>query len=422
MAEPFFFDEMLVLAKAESTYATDPTPTGSANAVQAFNGQITPLEAETRVREFIMPHMGNRPQKLASRRVRCQFGVELSGSGTAGTAPAAAPLILACAFAETLVSGNATVQASPPTGVDSPTGTFTYTVSAPYAGNHFRTVTLTCTTAGGSGVAEFSVSAPAFGLGDAAESAYNQTGVVMTDSMAFALPGTATITPTIGTSFVLGDEYTIDLGPPRAEYDPVSDRNNHDSVALYYYAGGARHAVLGARGNMRLEASTTQHPMLMFDFTGLYVRPVAEAVPTPVYTAWPAAELIGDLNTPLFSLHGHEGVLQSVTLDWARQVQFVDRVGRRAVRINDFTPSGDVVFEAPALATKNFFASAEDAATGQMRLVHGLASGALCELLVARAEIGQVGYSNDQEDRMLNVPYRPLPSDAGDDDSQLLFY
>lgn len=421
MAEPFSARQLVILAKTESTYGTDASPTGGANAMLVQNAQLTPLEAETRQRQVVQPYFGARPSLLASQRVRLQFGIEFTGSGTAGNAPAFAPLLLACGLAETTVSGNATVQASPPTGVDTPTGTFTYTVSAAYTGKNFRLVTLTCTTPGGSGTAEFTVSAPAVGVGDAAESAYSQTGVVMTDATPFALPGSATITPTVGTSFDSGDVFTIQLGPPRAEYDPVSDRSAHDSCTIYCHWDGTLHAILGFRANVTLQADATQYPVLTFDGQGLLVDPAAQSLPSATLTGFQIPHIVGNTTTDLISVHGFEPVLSQFSWDLGNQIAFTDRVGRQAVRIGDRVGSGSALIEAPALADKNYFSIAQSRATGLIRFVHGAAAGRIVEVKHPTAELGAPSYQEDQNDVMLQLPYVPLPA-SGDDESQLLFY
>ncbi|MFZ9620421.1 MAG: phage tail tube protein [Prochlorococcaceae cyanobacterium] len=101
---PLLSRKRLILAKAESTYGTDPTPTGAANAILVRNLEITPLQAETVSRELIRPYLGVSDQLLAQTRVEVTFEVELAGSGTAGTAPAYGPVLKACGLSETVVA------------------------------------------------------------------------------------------------------------------------------------------------------------------------------------------------------------------------------------------------------------------------------------------------------------------------------
>ena len=99
---PLLTRKRLIVAKIESTYGTDPTPTG-ANAILVRNLEITPLEAETVNRDLVRPYLGASDQLLAQTRVSMTFEVEMAGSGTAGTAPAYGPLLKSCGLSETVV-------------------------------------------------------------------------------------------------------------------------------------------------------------------------------------------------------------------------------------------------------------------------------------------------------------------------------
>lgn len=100
-----------VLAKIEGTYGTDPTPTGSANAILVKNLEITPLAATTASRDLIRAYLGSDEELLADNHVECSFDVEVAGSGTAGTAPAYGPLLRACGLSETVDVGTDVVYA-----------------------------------------------------------------------------------------------------------------------------------------------------------------------------------------------------------------------------------------------------------------------------------------------------------------------
>jgi len=99
-----FIRNTVILAKSEVTYGTDPTPTGGANAMLVSNVNINPLQAQNVPRDLITGYMGGFQQLVGNRFVEVSFEVELVGSGTAGSAPAWGPLMLACAFAETITA------------------------------------------------------------------------------------------------------------------------------------------------------------------------------------------------------------------------------------------------------------------------------------------------------------------------------
>jgi hypothetical protein len=91
----------VVLAKVETTSGTDAVPTGSANAIQVMDLQITPLDAKNIDTNFITSYFGGAGQLVGTASVKCSFSVLLAGSGTAATAPAWGALLLGCANAET---------------------------------------------------------------------------------------------------------------------------------------------------------------------------------------------------------------------------------------------------------------------------------------------------------------------------------
>jgi hypothetical protein len=94
-----------ILAKIESSYGVDPTPTGSANAILLRNLNVVPLDGELVNRDLIRPYFGNSDTLVAATRVSLDFEVELAGSGAAGTAPAYSALLKAAAMAETVDAG-----------------------------------------------------------------------------------------------------------------------------------------------------------------------------------------------------------------------------------------------------------------------------------------------------------------------------
>jgi hypothetical protein len=97
--------KMAILAKIESVYGTDPTPTGAANAMVVSNVELTPLEGDVIERNNIQPYFGNNGAIQATAYGKLKFEIELAGSGAAGTAPKYDPLLRACGMSVTLSAG-----------------------------------------------------------------------------------------------------------------------------------------------------------------------------------------------------------------------------------------------------------------------------------------------------------------------------
>lgn len=96
-----FFRKKILLAKIESVYGTDPTPTGAANAILTKDLSINLMQGQTVQRGTDREVLGNELTYHVAPYTTISFGVELAGSGTAGTAPAFGPLLQACGFTET---------------------------------------------------------------------------------------------------------------------------------------------------------------------------------------------------------------------------------------------------------------------------------------------------------------------------------
>lgn len=93
-----------VLFGAESTYSVDPVLTGAANAMLVTNLKVPETAFSNVARDLVRPFLGGSEQLPGNRNVPFGFDVELVGSGTAGTRPAWADVLLACAMAETVLA------------------------------------------------------------------------------------------------------------------------------------------------------------------------------------------------------------------------------------------------------------------------------------------------------------------------------
>lgn len=102
---PINADSKIILAKIEGTYGTDPTPTGSANAILTKGFSMRPIEGGSVQRDTDRPGHGNEQAILVNTHQVVEFGVELAGAGGAGDSPAYDPLLRACGLAATVSAG-----------------------------------------------------------------------------------------------------------------------------------------------------------------------------------------------------------------------------------------------------------------------------------------------------------------------------
>ena len=108
-----------LLAKDEASYGTDPTPTGSANAILCTELSIEPIQSDEVSRDLIRSYLGNYDTLLANSRAQVTITVEMSGSGAKGTPPQISPLLTSCGLSETTSSGVSVTYVPISSGFDS---------------------------------------------------------------------------------------------------------------------------------------------------------------------------------------------------------------------------------------------------------------------------------------------------------------
>jgi|GEM_PF-493563 len=414
MPDEISMNTAVLFNQLEETENVTPEAWASAQAVRVKDFSAQPVTGNRITREFIRPFFGARPSRLVGRHGVMQFTAEAHGAGEtaldAGTAPVFGRLLRQAGLAEVIRAPAATIAASPPTGVDTPDGSFTYVAADPHEGIVDRLVTLTCTTGGGSATAEFTVAAPAM----AHVAAYNQTGVIMTDATALALPGGATITPTVAGPFTIGDAFTIQLRAPGSFYSPVS--TGFESGSWYYQYGPNRHLHTGGRGNVQFNIGVDGYFDMAFNFMAKIGARSSEAIPTVDFSAFRDPDPIGDDYTPFVSLGGIEIDFKSIGPNVGQNLIWRHLVGRQGAKITDRGTSGQLVFAALDLNDVDYFDNLEDGTVLDFRLIHGLTRGEIVDYAMPRLELSDIQYQDDEGEAMFSCNWNALPSDAGNDE------
>jgi len=281
-----YYNKGVLWAKLESTFDADAIPT-AADAIEVIDPQFTP-DFNRITRQIMEGHGSPKPSVIARKLANLQFQVEVKGWGNNSSEGKLGRLLRACWMSSSQVSAgaddaNSVWDVPIPLGA-TPTGKFTFTKTGTYAGAYPRRVVIRCTTPGGTGVAAFQVSSPAVGDGAGGNAAIDNSAVVMTDSVSFALAQGAAITPTIGTSFAAGDMFVFWCVPDGFLYKPLdlgtSPETANQSVTLYYYRDGSLHIMTGCRGSVSLDATAGEIGLLTFNFVGSYVDAQQGTFPT----------------------------------------------------------------------------------------------------------------------------------------------
>lgn len=85
-------------------YGTDAAPT-AAEAIRAYDFQVSPLEATAIDDDVVQPYMGPGDTHLVGRHVRFSFSVRAVGGGAAGTPPPFSALLRMCGLSEVVAAG-----------------------------------------------------------------------------------------------------------------------------------------------------------------------------------------------------------------------------------------------------------------------------------------------------------------------------
>lgn len=366
-----------ILAKIESVYGTDPTPTGSANAMLVKNLNINPIQASLVGRDLIRPYLGNSEQLLAEKYVQIDFEVEFAGAGCVGKAPGYDALLRACGFTKSVTQ-------------------------------------VSCTIAVSSAVATVTKSSHGYSVGDkvlisgCTDSALNIEATILT------VPNANTFTyAAVGAA----DDVSAD-GSPKLNtavvYTPVSA--SFESVTLYYNVDGVLHKATGCMGTFDISAAVKNIPTFKFTFTGLYNDPADDAAPSVDFSAFQIPYLVNTQNTPGFTLFSYSGLLESMSMSLANQVSYITLVGSESVKILDRKPGGNFLFEAPTIATKDFFTLVSENTSGAMQFIHGPANGHKVQLDAPSVLLGNPSYQDSNGVQMLSVPYTAQPTSLGNDE------
>lgn len=117
MASPFLNRNSVILAKVESTYATDPTPVVATDAVLGTAPQIS-LEAQVLERNVTVGTLSPTAHVVGKKIVNCSFGVEFKSESAALDGVSSNPIQLDDILRASGFAATYTVETSPPSSND----------------------------------------------------------------------------------------------------------------------------------------------------------------------------------------------------------------------------------------------------------------------------------------------------------------
>jgi hypothetical protein len=189
---------------------------------------------------------------------------------------------------------------------------------------------------------------------------------------------------------------------------------------MYYNVDGVLHKVTGARGNVELVINARQIPVFKFTFTGLYNAPSDASAPSVTYTAFQTPVAANSDNTTDFELFSFGAALESLNINFNNAIQYRSLIGAEDVLMTDRQVSGQAVFEAPTIASKDFFSLALGSTLGNLDIVHGTTAGNMVQITSSRVDVSNPTYQDQNGIQMLQVPLTFIPSTSGNDEISIV--
>jgi hypothetical protein len=391
----------LILAKTESSYGVDPTPTPADNSVLVSEIRAA-FEPNNVDRALIRPYFGSSEQLTLT----LGYNVELVGAGPAGGAPAWADLLKACAM-----TGAA----------DTPVDIAATTISAQASDNSFNDSAAGFVTAG----FEVGMTVTVAGFTTASN---NLTGVITALTTA-----KMTIGGTDGDGIVdevAGDSVTID-SVPRYDFLPITDAV--PSLTHYYFMDGTRRIALGCRGNATLRLNAGEMPLLVFDFRGKDGGLAAVALPTDAdFSGYITPQIPTDGNTLDLVIGGTLSETGAVTITGGTAIPSLGL----EVNLGNTTPlvpligeeSVDVVDRAVVATVRLSLTAAQEVARqlavlgntlSSVGLIHGTVGGSRVALWLPTAQFTNPTEEDFNGRALVRYELRAVPDPQGTGNDEL---
>jgi hypothetical protein len=202
-------------------------------------------------------------------------------------------------------------------------------------------------------------------------------------------------------------------------YTPVS--GTFSSVTLDFNADGNKHLVTGCRGTATFNLNADEIPKISFQMMGIYNAVTAASAATPTFDNQADPVVVNSVNTTAVSAFSFSACLESFSLDLGNETPFRQLAGcTQKVLITERAPSGEISIEAPIVGSstgqKDFFAAVSSQTLGAITWQHGQTAGNIITFNAPTCNLDSPSYADSDGVMMLNLPFMPIPSSAGNDE------
>lgn len=211
--------------------------------------------------------------------------------------------------------------------------------------------------------------------------------------------------------------------PGRVEYSPASTALK--TLTIYWHDDGVLHKLLGAMGNVRLEAKVGDRPKLVFEFTGIDGGVTAVANPSVTLTAWKTPPTMTKANVVDITLGCNlsAGALLGGTvypstgleLDWGNAVSFTPLLSAERIDLTDRSVSGKLQLDLTAAQEVSMMASVKANTTQGLGLTIGTATGNQITLFAPKAQLFNPRKEDLNGARVIGFDLRLVPSSGNDE-------
>jgi len=212
-------------------------------------------------------------------------------------------------------------------------------------------------------------------------------------------------------------------GPGSVTYTPAS--TSIVGLSLDFNADGNRHLLTGCRGTATLNLAVGEIPRISFEFMGIYNAVTAAAVTSPTFADQSDPVVVNSANTTGVTAFSFSACMESFSLALNNETPFRQLAGcSQSILIVDRAPSGELVIEAPIVGSgagqKDFFAAVSAQTLGAIGWQHGQTAGNIITFNAPTCNLDSPSYADSDGVMMLNLPFMPVPTSAGNDEFTLV--
>ena len=248
-----------------------------------------------------------------------------------------------------------------------------------------------------------------------------QRSVPISATVELAGSGTAGTAPRYGAMLKASGLGETIVAGTSVTYAPVSTA--FSSYAMQFFIdNGSEQSIGGIRGSFDLSLAVGSIPTIAFSHMGIWSAPTALSRPSETYSDQTTPVVVNADNTATVSVHGFSACMTEFSMSLGTEMVFEQKAGcTKQIRLTDRRTTGSITIELPAFATKDFLAIASAQTEGTITWVHGGTAGNIVTFTANQAAFDSPTFVESDTVTHVTLPFRLLPTSAGNDDFTLAF-